>query len=412
MNEQNTGQASPAGGGLKDKAALGKLSFDNTQVAFSPKSDAELFRAYILFSTMNKPWLVGMGTKMIRAGLSMKLPIKGLIKPTLFGQFCGGESIEDCEPTIQKLEGYGVGTILDYSVEGASSEKGFEETAEELLATIRKSKGREGIPFCVFKVTGIAPTPVLEKVHAGAGLTGEEANAWNRVQERVDQLCRTAYDQDVRIFIDAEESWIQDTIDELAERMMRQYNQEKAIVYNTYQLYLKSKLPQLKADYEKALEEGYFLGAKLVRGAYMEKERERARVKGYESPVQPDKEATDRDFNAAMEFCLPRHERIAVCAGTHNEESSLLLARLMEEAGIPQDSPSFFFAQLYGMSDHISYNLANAGYNVAKYVPYGPVASVMPYLFRRADENTSISGQSSREFRLIEEEVKRRKFRG
>lgn len=403
-------QAEPLfAGKVQQGSALRGLSFENTEIAFSPKSDLELFRAYVLFSMMNSPKLVGLGTKMIQAGLSMHLPITGLIKPTLFEQFCGGVSIHDCEKTIQKLEEYKVGTILDYSVEGATSEEGFENTMQELLATIKKSKGRDGIPFCVFKVTGIAPTAVLVKVQAKEALTEAEANAWAKVQERVDLLCRTAHEEQVRIFIDAEETWIQEPIDQLAEEMMVRYNTGSAIVYNTYQLYLSSKLDQLKADYEKALIGGYHLGAKLVRGAYMEKERARAIQKGYPSPVQPNKEATDNDFNEALKFCISRHAWISICAGTHNEESSLLLAQLMQEAKIPKDSPSFYFAQLYGMSDHISYNLANAGYNVAKYVPYGPVASVMPYLFRRANENTSISGQTSREFGLIQKEVKRRK---
>jgi proline dehydrogenase len=384
------------------------LSFEDTAVAFSSMSDAELYRAYMLFSTMNSNFMVSMGTKLIKAGLAFHLPIKPVIRQTIFAHFCGGEDIEDCKASMAKLSQFGIGTILDYSVEGEKSPKGFDATADEIAATIRKAEGNPAMPFCVFKVTGLAFTPILAKVQAGEALAPQEQEAWERAQKRVDRLCREAHERGVRIFIDAEETWIQGTIDQLAEAMMAKYNRERAIVYNTYQLYMADKLRQLEADIRKAEEQGYFLGAKLVRGAYMEKERDRAADKGYPDPVQPNKAACDRDFNDALELCMGHRHRVAICAGTHNEDSSRYLAALMQQHGLERNDDRFFFAQLYGMSDHISYNLAKAGYNVAKYVPYGPVAAVMPYLFRRAAENTSIAGQSSREFRLIQKEVERR----
>jgi proline dehydrogenase len=345
----------------------------------------------------------------MKAALKFGLPVKSPIKHTLFEQFCGGESIQECEAAIQDLASYHIKTILDYSVEGEKTEAGFDATTHEILATIERAKGDTNIPFSVFKVTGLASTELLEKKQSGLPLTDAEKISYERVLKRVDTICKRAHENNVRIFIDGEESWIQETIDELAYEMMRKYNKEQPIVYNTFQMYLTASLNKLKEALHDAVMHNYYLGAKLVRGAYMEKEREEARRRGLADPIQPDKESTDRDFDKALLLCMNEKQRIALCSGSHNEHSNYYLTVLMEKHGLAPNDTRVYFAQLYGMSDHISYNLAKAGYNVAKYVPYGPIESVMPYLFRRAEENTSISGQSSREFKLIQTELRRRK---
>jgi proline dehydrogenase len=352
---------------------------------------------------------VNIGKSLTTFAINTHLPIKGLIKATIFKQFCGGETIEECDRAITELAKFRIGTILDYSVEGKESEADFDNCKTETIETIQKAKTNFNIPFCVFKVTGLARFGLLEKVSAKENLTADEQKEYGKVQLRVSAICKAAYDAGVPIFIDAEESWIQEAIDTLANQMMVLYNTEKAIVYNTYQLYRKDRLSYLRHSYEKAKENNYFLGAKLVRGAYMEKERARAIEKNYPSPIQDTKENTDRDYDAAVEFCLEHIDRIAICAGTHNENSSMKLAELMKQKNIPADNKNIYFSQLLGMSDHISYNLANAGYNVAKYVPYGPVREVLPYLIRRAQENTSVKGQTGRELSLIIKEKERRK---
>jgi proline dehydrogenase len=386
-----------------------KISFADTSVAFASKSNARLRKMYWLFASMNNSLLVDTGTGALKLALKLNLPVKGLIKYTIFEQFCGGETISDCEPVIRALHQYGVGTILDYSVEGEKSEAGFEATAREIVDTIRKAAGNPAIPFSVFKITGIADTDLLYKVQKGEPLSGAEKAAFEKVKARVDNICREAFSHKVNVFIDGEETWIQGTIDSLAYEMMRKYNRQEAIVWNTYQLYRHDMLGNLQKAFVEAEKEGFYLGAKLVRGAYMEKERGTAEKQGMPDPIQPDKNSTDEDFNAALRFCIAHLDRIRFCAGTHNEQSCYLLTELMEEGNAAPGDRRIWFAQLYGMSDNISYNLAQAGYNVAKYVPYGPVKAVMPYLFRRAAENTSIAGQSSREFRLIEKEMQRRK---
>ena len=385
------------------------ISFADTSVAFASKSDARLRKMYYLFAAMNNAPLVDFGTGALKLALKLHLPVKGLIKYTIFEQFCGGETIADCEPVIRALHQYGVGTILDYSVEGEKNEAGFDATAREIIATIRKAAGNPAIPFSVFKITGVADTDLLGKVQSGQPLSAAEKAAFEKAKARVDAICREAFTHKVHVFIDGEETWIQGAIDGLAYDMMRQYNREDAIVWNTYQLYRHDMLDNLRKAVADAEREGYYLGAKLVRGAYMEKERNAAGQRGLPDPIQPDKNSTDDDFNEALRFCMDHLDRIRFCAGTHNEQSCYLLAQLMEAHHVPANDRRVWFAQLYGMSDNISYNLARAGYNVAKYVPYGPVRSVMPYLFRRAEENTSIAGQSSREFRLIEKEMQRRK---
>lgn len=388
---------------------LTKIEFEDTATAFAAKSDAQLRRAYWMFAMIHYPWLVRLGTSSVRWALNARLPIKGIIRQTLFEHFCGGEHQNDCDATIAELAQYGIGTILDYSVEGAETEDSFEQTTQETLTTIKLAAQSPNLPFCVFKVTGLAPTAVLEKVSASQSLTQTEQEAWDQVRNRVNQICQLAHEKNVRIFIDAEESWIQQAIDSLAMDMILQYNKDQPIVYNTYQLYLKDKLEQLKLDAQQASKHGCWLGAKLVRGAYMEKERDRAQEKGYPNPVQPNKMATDRDYNLALDYSIANRDHIALCAGTHNEASSNHLASLMSQHDIDPKHPNIYFSQLYGMSDHISFNLSDKGFNVAKYVPYGPLEKVMPYLFRRAEENTSVKGQSSREFTLISKEIDRRR---
>jgi proline dehydrogenase len=307
------------------------------------------------------------------------------------------------------LGAFGVVEILDYSVEGEKSEKGFDQTTEELLRTIDKAKGSKHIPFSVFKVTGLASSELLEKIQNNAELSNDDKAAFERVRSRVDRICRKAYDNKVLVLVDAEETWIQEPIDDLAYEMMRKYNKEQAIVFNTYQLYRTESLGNLKKAHQTAVDNNYYLGAKVVRGAYMEKERDRAEKMGYPSPIQPNKDSSDKAFNEALDFCIDHIDRISVMCGSHNEYSNLYLTQLMAKNGIAKNDSRVWFAQLFGMSDNISFNLARAGYKVAKYVPYGPVRAVMPYLFRRAAENTSVAGQSSRELTMIKKELKRRK---
>lgn len=384
------------------------LSFDNTEVAFRHASNADLRRAYWLFKLINSNFLVQIGPPITNLALKMGLPIQGLIKKTIFKQFCGGEDIRECENTIKTLAKGGVGTILDYSVEGEDSEQVFDETRDEILKTIRRAAKDPSIPLTVFKVTGVGRFALLQKMDERMLLTDAETEEWQRAADRVLAICEKAYEAGIPVMIDAEESWIQDTIDLLALNMMRRFNKEKAIVYNTYQLYRADKLASLKQDSETARREGFVLGAKLVRGAYMEKERSRAEELGYPSPIQIDKVATDWDFNLALDFCVENIDHLAFVAGTHNEASCLYLTELIKRKQITDNKKHIYFAQLLGMSDNLSFNLADAGYHVAKYVPYGPIKAVMPYLFRRAQENTAIAGQMSRELSLIVKEMKRR----
>lgn len=386
------------------------ISFSNTEIAFKDKSNKDLNRAYWLFKIIGSPFLVKIGKPLTTLALKLGLPIKGMIKATIFKQFCGGEHIEDCKPRIESLAMSNIGTILDYSVEGKTEEADFESTVEEIMATIEAGTNNPNIPFAVFKVTGIGQFQILEKFNdPNAQLTVQEKAAVQVIEERVDRICRHAFEKGTPVFIDAEESWIQDGIDRLAYEMMERYNQETASVFNTVQIYRHDRLEHLKVQTKIAQEKGYQLGIKLVRGAYMEKERKRAEDMGYPSPIQKDKASTDLDFNKAIEWMVEHIEQISFCAGTHNEESTLLLTQLLDLNNIPHDSSKVYFAQLLGMSDHLSYNLAHHEFNVAKYVPYGPIEEVMPYLLRRADENTSVAGQTSRELTLISMERNRRK---
>lgn len=386
-----------------------KPQFDNTEVAFRHKNNAELKKAYWLFKLVGSPFLVKLGKLMTRVAMGIRFPIGWIIKPTIFAQFCGGETIAECAETTKVLDAQGVGTILDYSIEGKKEEDDFDATAKEILATIHTANQNPHIPFCVFKVTGICRFGLLEKLNDGDALNPEEQASWERVKSRVDLICAGARDAKTPVFIDAEESWIQEAIDQLAEDMMAKYNTEEAYVYNTVQLYRHDRLDYLKNLIAKAKETDYYLGVKLVRGAYMEKERERAEDLGYASPIQPDKASSDENFDLALKACIVNLEHVRVVAGTHNEASSSYLAQLMEQHGLQPSDNRVYFAQLYGMSDHISFNLSHLGYNVAKYVPYGPIREVVPYLIRRAEENTSVKGQTGRELGLILNEIKRRK---
>lgn len=385
------------------------LSFDNTEVAFSGKSDADLNRSYWLFKLIGNSVVVNVGQSLTTFAINTRLPIKGIIKATIFRQFVGGENITECNKTIETLARYRIGTILDYSVEGKENESDFDNCTHETIGTIDKAMGNRNIPFCVFKITGLARFSLLEKVSAGLLLTEAEQQEFARVHDRVNAICKKAHDNRVPVFIDAEESWIQPAMDTLVNEMMSLYNKQKAIVYNTFQLYLKNSLAHLKKTFEEGKRGGFLVGAKLVRGAYMEKERSRAFEMNYRSPIQDTKQDTDNDYNAALEFCVENIDRLAICAGTHNEHSSMYLTDLMKKKNIIPSHPHVCFSQLLGMSDHISFNLANAGYNVSKYVPYGPVKEVLPYLIRRARENTSVKGQTGRELSLIIKEKQRRK---
>lgn len=382
------------------------LSFDNTENAFKAKTNSDLSRSYWLFNLIGKPLLVKLGANF--GPLALNIGFKGLIKGTIFKQFVGGETIHDCSLTIAELGKYHIGTILDYSVEGKESEKDFDHCLEETLETIQKAKNDKNIPFCVFKVTGLARFAILEKVSANQNLNEAEKGEWQRVKERVSKICKSALENNQPIFIDAEESWIQPAIDDLANVNMAICNKSKAIVYNTFQLYRSDRLNYLSESIKKGKSNSYHVGAKLVRGAYMEKERARAKEMNYPSPIQPTKEAADKDYDAALKLCIENIGMMGLCAGTHNEKSSSYLLELMTQNNISPSDERIYFSQLFGMSDHISYNLSLNGYNVVKYVPYGPVKEVLPYLIRRAQENTSVKGQTGRELNLIIKEKKRR----
>ena len=385
------------------------VSFNNTEIAFRSKSNLKLKKAYYLFKLMGKPFLASVGGKMTEMAFRLHLPIKGIIKNTVFQQFCGGESMEKCALKIDELAASNVKTILDYSVEGKDSEKDFNRTMKQTLASLDFAKKNNNIPFAVFKLTGVARFELLEKINYGKELTELEQQEYDRALHRISKICKKAHQYKIPVMIDAEESWIQDAIDGIVEDMMRAYNKESAIVYNTLQMYRHDRLEYFKRVHRDSQHNGYFLGMKIVRGAYMEKEIERALEKGYSNPIQPNKEACDRDYNSGLKYACENINGISICAGTHNEESSRHLIDLMEEFEIEKNNPKIYFAQLLGMSDHISFNLAEASFNTVKYVPYGPVKDVLPYLIRRAEENTSIAGQTGRELNLIEQEIKRRK---
>ena len=384
--------------------------FNNTEVAFALKSDTQLERAYFLFKLIESQPLVKIGTAVTNFALKAHLPVEGLIRSTVFDHFCGGVNENDCLRVVDNMFTKGVSSVLDYSVEGKEEENQFDAALEMTLKTIVFAKERDAIPFAVFKPTGLGRFALYQKIGEGKSFTDEEQAEWNRVVARFDTVCKAAHDMDVAVLIDGEESWMQDAADDLVADMMRKYNKEKAIVFNTLQMYRWDRLDYLKKINALAKAEGFFVGMKLVRGAYMEKENNRAEEKGYTSPICESKAATDANFDAAVVYMLDNIERMSIFAGTHNEASSYRLMELMAEKGIAKNDARIFFGQLFGMSDNISYNLAAHGYNVAKYLPFGPVRDVMPYLIRRAEENTSVAGQTSRELDLIKKERARRKL--
>lgn len=384
--------------------------FDNTQNAFSLKSDTELERAYFLFKLIDSEPLVKIGTAVTNFALKAHLPVEGLIRATVFDHFCGGVSEDDCIPVVDKMYNVGgVSSVLDYSVEGKEDESAFDDAMNKTLKIINFAKEKKAIPFAVFKPTGFGRFELYEKLGEGKTLNEAEQIEWNRVVERFDRVCKAAYENDIALLIDGEESWMQDAADDLVADMMRKYNKEKAIVYNTLQMYRWDRLDYLKKLHAQAQQEGFHIGMKLVRGAYMEKENKRAEERGYKSPICPSKQATDYNFDDAVTYMMEHIETMAIFAGTHNENSSYKLIELMSHNGIAKNDFRVWFGQLYGMSDNISFNLAAEGYNVAKYLPFGPVKDVMPYLIRRAEENTSVAGQTSRELTLIKRERDRRK---
>jgi len=384
--------------------------FENTATAFSLKSDSELERAYFLFKMISNEPLVKMGSAITNFALKAHLPVESLIKSTVFDHFCGGVNEKDCLPVVDRLWEKGVSSVLDYSVEGKDEEDPFDNATEMILKILDFVKEKEAIPFAVFKPTGFGRFALYQKVGEKKELTKEEEAEWQRIVNRYDKVCKKAHDLEVSLLIDGEESWMQDAADNLAENMMRKYNKKKTIVFNTLQTYRWDRLPYLKSLHERARTSGFRVGIKVVRGAYMEKENERAEEKGYPTPICDNKMVTDENFNATIAYIVDNLDTISIFSGTHNEESCYKLMELMEEKGLPKNFDFIWFGQLYGMSDHISFNLAANGYNVAKYLPFGPVRDVMPYLIRRADENTSVAGQTSRELSLLKKERKRRKM--
>ncbi len=384
--------------------------FENTEIAFRYRNNKELKRAQFLFSSMGSPALTSIGMALTKWAIAWRLPIKGIIKSTIYNQFCGGETMEEAAIVADNLAKYKVGVIMDYGVEGKEGEAEFDKAVPEFIKAIKYAASQKNIPFISMKVTGFARFSLLEKIHSGLTLTDGEQQEWKRVEKRVDEICTCAAQNNVMVLIDAEETWIQEPVNQLANAMMEKLNKGRAVVFNTFQMYAHATLAYLKQCIEDAKQKGYILGAKLVRGAYMEKERKRALENQYLSPIQPDKESTDRDYDAGVLYCLQHLDYLWLFIGTHNENSCMVAAEYINDHNIPHNSPKIYFSQLYGMSDNISFNLADAGYNVAKYLPYGPVKDVLPYLMRRAQENTSVAGQTGRELSLINKEIKRRKL--
>lgn len=385
------------------------LDFSDTKTAFAYKTDKELKQSLWLFNMMNRPMLVKLGTTAALLAMKLRVPfVIAALKATIFKQFCAGTTLLESQKVIELLEAHNVYSILDYGVEAKENEEDFNHTMNETIRSLEFASRNTAVPVVSTKITGLGRFGLFEKIQNQLNLNKEEQQEWSNVKKRLDSICHVAAQQGVSLFFDAEESWIQNTLDHLVTKMMRRYNKEKAVVYNTFQMYRKDRLQFLIHSFNDAEERGYFLGAKLVRGAYMEKERERAAKMGYASPINPNRKATNDSFNMAVRFCIDNHEKIASCNASHNEFSNKLQVRLMEDKDIPKDHPHLMFSQLYGMSDNLTFNLARAGYHVAKYIPYGPVKEVVPYLIRRAEENTAVTGDMSREYQLIKKEVDRR----
>ncbi len=383
--------------------------FDNTEVAFAIKSDSELDRAFYLFEMIKRQPLVKIGTAVTKFALKAYLPVEGIIRATVFDHFCGGVTEKDCMPIIDKMYTKNVHSILDYSAEGKEVEEHFDLAMEKTLNTIKFGKEKDSLPFAVFKPTGFGRLKIYQKITEGEKLDAHEEIEWKRIKERYNIISKAAHDAGVPLLIDAEETWMQTAADDLIEEMMVKYNKDKVIVFGTLQLYRWDRLDYLKKLHERAKKQGFKIGMKLVRGAYMEKERERADEYGYKDPICANKEATDKMFNDVQEYMINNIDEMSVFSGTHNEESSYLLMDLIEKHNLSRNDKRVWFGQLFGMSDHISYNAAKEGYNVAKYLPFGPVRDVMPYLIRRAEENTSVAGQTNRELELLKRERERRK---
>lgn len=400
------------------------ISFDNTEIAFAHKSDKELKQSHWLFSMMAKPWLVKWGTKLAPWSIRAGLPVKGLIRNTVFRQFVGGETLEETIPVEKKMAKYNVKAILDYGVEGKQGEANYDHACDEFIRVINFAANQPNVPFMSVKVTGIARFELLEKLdslmHQAKGslsdrfyaaleqLPADERSEWQKIHQRMKWICDAADKANVGFLVDAEETWIQDPVDALTMLLMEEYNKNKLVIYNTLQMYRHDRLAFLHESFETAKQKGFLLGEKLVRGAYMEKERKRAQEKGYPSPIQPDKASTDRDYDDAVRFCIDHIDRVGVIVASHNERSSMLPTELLQQRSLPLNHSHVHFSQLFGMSDNITYNLAKAGCSVSKYLPFGPIKDVIPYLMRRAEENTSVGGQTSRELNLIEKEMKRR----
>ncbi len=385
------------------------ISFEDTAVAFSSKNNGQLKQSKWLFKFFGNDTLVKIFSKLTLFAFKIKLPISSIVKKTIFKQFCAGETLEESDKVIRKLNESKIGSILDYSVEGKETLEDFEQTKNEVIKIIHLAKKNPSIPYTSLKITGIAPFEILEKLNGSATFTEKDNEEIKTIEERINSICYTAFVSKVPIYFDAEESWIQNTIDALAEKMMRKYNKEKAIILTTLQMYRWDRIEYLQNLIIAARKENFKIGIKLVRGAYMERENKRALEQNYRSPIQPTKEETDKDFDKALTICLENIDIITLCAGTHNESSTQFLIDEMNRLKLSPSLPNIYFSQLYGMSDNISYNLANAGYNVTKYLPYGPVKSVIPYLIRRAEENSGISGQMGRELSYISNELERRK---
>jgi proline dehydrogenase len=407
---------------MNDKTAI---SFDNTACAFAAKSNKELKRAHFLFKAMGKSWLVNLGLKITPLAIKWHLPFtRTLIRNTIFQQFVGGETLEQTAKVADKLSKFNVQVILDYGVEGKEGEDNFEHARDEFIKVIDYAATQPNIPFMSVKVTGFARFALLEKIDeamrnskgtlmkrylsAVDGLHAAEKEEWHKIRLRVLKVCEDAAAKNIGVLIDAEESWIQEPVDALTILMMDIFNKQRAVVYNTLQLYRHDRLQFLKDSYEAAVERNFILGAKLVRGAYMERERKRALDMKYPSPIQPDKTATDNDYNAAIEFCVGHLEKVALIVASHNEYSNLYTTELLDKKGLPHLHPHVHFSQLYGMSDNITFNLAQSGCSVSKYLPFGPIKDVIPYLMRRAQENSSVSGQTGKELSLIKTEIRRR----
>ena len=391
------------------------LSLNNTQNAFAYKSNTDLNKAKWLFTVIQNPWIVSLGTRFTPILMKSGLPINGIIRNTIFNQFVGGETLDESARVTKMLGSYGVQVILDYGVEAKEGDASFDEVTEQFIKAVEFAATQNNVPFISVKLTGLSSMHLLERLNEAprlrSGIHDSETDdaAWNRLKERMHVICEVAATNNIGILIDAEETWIQDPIDRMAIELMGVYNKEKVVVYNTYQLYRSDRLHFLKISHKIAAEGNFILGAKLVRGAYMEKERARAASMGYPSPIQVDKAATDADFDAGVEFCLEHLDNIALIVASHNEASNLKCAQMMQDKGLPNNHPRIHFSQLYGMSDHISFNMASEGYQVSKYLPFGPLQDVIPYLMRRAQENSSVNGQTNRELLLIRQEIARRK---